>query len=150
MFSLLRCGCRLRRLESADPCLCAFDHNWFTCLLTGCRPVQEIAGLENIRATADKMHSMSPGLNRSCAELVVREWEITDGGRGGLCVSLYFPVKFSSDLLWETFQDICHGYYQASNVFTEDIYIYIYIYIHLFGAYLSFLVVLLYTALEDT
>lgn len=26
--------------------------------------MQEIAGLENIQATADKMHSVSPGLKR--------------------------------------------------------------------------------------
>lgn len=62
MFSLLRCGRRLQRLESEAPSRCGLDHNRFTCLLTG---MQEIAGLENVRATADKMGSPSPGLKRA-------------------------------------------------------------------------------------
>lgn len=48
-----------KRLESPAPTLCGLDH---TCLLKGFHPVQEIAGLENTQATADKMHSVSPGL----------------------------------------------------------------------------------------
>ena len=66
MFSLLRCGCRLQRLESEAPSLFGLDHNWLS-VDGNAAPVQEIAGLENIRATADKMHSVSPGLK--CVEL---------------------------------------------------------------------------------
>lgn len=95
-------------------------HNWFTCLLTGCRPAQEITGLENIRATADKnaFHVFGFGKARSCAELAVRIWKIKVGGRGGLSVSQrseWLTFLFVSALCcggfiwsgWETFGDIC-------------------------------------------
>lgn len=76
VLSLLRCGSRLKCLRSPALCLCGLDHNWFACLLMGRRrPAQEITGPENIRASADKVHSASWFWSSwTGTELAVRIW----------------------------------------------------------------------------
>jgi len=83
------CGCRLKSLK-LRPFVVWITTGSHVCWRE-CRPSQEILGLENIRATDDKTHSRSPRLELCWIS------EIKAAGSG----TLYFPVEFSSDLLWE-------------------------------------------------
>ena len=75
-FHYSRCGRWLKRPGAAAPCLCGLDHNWFTCLLTGCRPAQEIAEPENIQG--DNTHCVE----KRAALCRISGENVGDKGRG--------------------------------------------------------------------